>query len=180
MLNTQQPPNFQLIEGSMNPQIKKEWVQELRSGKYTQARGALHKGDNCFCVMGVLGNLYVNKFPIATWKEDKLVLSFKTYRHIHKRTKNPSLDSFDAGYSMVRIKRQDYVYTEPAKFVLPSEVMSWAALELRDASSTVIKQVGLKVNGELFTISKLNDHGVAKNSTPLTFDELATLIEIQL
>lgn len=43
----------------MKPDWKKEWLQALRSGKYTQARGGLrmkgrHIGSSNFCCLGVL------------------------------------------------------------------------------------------------------------------------------
>ena len=42
----------------MNQEIKKRWVDALRSGKYKQCTGALHKTDGGFCVLGVLCDLY--------------------------------------------------------------------------------------------------------------------------
>lgn len=38
----------------MNPEIKKKWVDALRSGKYTQGRGYLRDENNRFCCLGVL------------------------------------------------------------------------------------------------------------------------------
>ena len=38
----------------MNPDIKRRWVDALRSGQYTQTRGRLSAGSNCFCATGVL------------------------------------------------------------------------------------------------------------------------------
>jgi hypothetical protein len=37
----------------MNPEIKKKWVEALRSGKYKQGIGRL-KGNDEFCCLGVL------------------------------------------------------------------------------------------------------------------------------
>lgn len=46
----------------MNPEIKKEWLQALRSGKYVQGHWALHlktlAGESRFCCLGVLADLY--------------------------------------------------------------------------------------------------------------------------
>ena len=41
----------------MNPQIKARWVAALRSGDYTQGKGALRRGDE-YCCLGVLCDLH--------------------------------------------------------------------------------------------------------------------------
>lgn len=38
----------------MNPEVKKLWLEALRSGKYEQGRGKLRSTDNKFCCLGVL------------------------------------------------------------------------------------------------------------------------------
>ena len=38
----------------MNPEVKKKWLEALRSGKYKQGRWALRNGDNEYCCLGVL------------------------------------------------------------------------------------------------------------------------------
>lgn len=38
----------------MNPEIKAEWVADLRSGEYKQGRGHLRNADGTFCCLGVL------------------------------------------------------------------------------------------------------------------------------
>jgi len=39
----------------MNKEIKKLWLEALRSGKYKQGRGQLHNpSENVFCCLGVL------------------------------------------------------------------------------------------------------------------------------
>lgn len=38
----------------MNADVKKRWVEALRSGKYTQGRGSLRSRDDEFCCLGVL------------------------------------------------------------------------------------------------------------------------------
>lgn len=42
----------------MNPEVKKAWVEALRSGKYPQAKGQLHNGEG-YCCYGVLCELAV-------------------------------------------------------------------------------------------------------------------------
>jgi hypothetical protein len=41
----------------MNPEIKKQWVDALRSGEYEQGRGQLCDSDNKYCCLGVLSEL---------------------------------------------------------------------------------------------------------------------------
>lgn len=48
----------------MNARVKKKWLRALRSGKYKQGRGQLHKVDrdeHRFCCLGVLCDLYVKE-----------------------------------------------------------------------------------------------------------------------
>jgi len=42
----------------MNPEIKAQWVEALRSGDYMQGHNALRRGDK-FCCLGVLCDLAV-------------------------------------------------------------------------------------------------------------------------
>lgn len=52
----------------MKPQIKQKWVDALRSGKYTQTRQCLRKGDT-FCCLGVLSDIYISNTKAAHWQE---------------------------------------------------------------------------------------------------------------
>lgn len=38
----------------MNTKLKAKWVSELRSGNYTQARGALFRETEGYCCLGIL------------------------------------------------------------------------------------------------------------------------------
>jgi hypothetical protein len=61
----------------MNPTVKSQWVDALRSGFYTQGRGCLkhtpptfgkQKPVHNFCCLGVLCDLYQKQFPTkARW-----------------------------------------------------------------------------------------------------------------
>lgn len=42
----------------MNPEIKKQWVDALRSGTYLQGKGKLRSGNGEFCCLGVLCDLH--------------------------------------------------------------------------------------------------------------------------
>jgi hypothetical protein len=41
----------------MDTELKAKWVEALRSGKYTQGRGALRRNDNTYCCLGVLADI---------------------------------------------------------------------------------------------------------------------------
>lgn len=46
----------------MNQEIKRRWVEALRSGKYKQGQNCLHdSGDGSFCCLGVLTDLYIKE-----------------------------------------------------------------------------------------------------------------------
>lgn len=54
----------------MNPEIKKLWVEALRSGEYRQGKGCLrikhHDGGDNYCCLGVLSDLAV-KAGVGKW-----------------------------------------------------------------------------------------------------------------
>jgi len=54
----------------MNPEIKKQWVDALRSGKYKQGRDYLRNKRDEFCCLGVLCDLYAQKFNIP-WSNER-------------------------------------------------------------------------------------------------------------
>ena len=49
----------------MKPEIKKQWVQALRSGEYKQGRGQLKQGAT-FCCLGVLCDLAVQSGELGS------------------------------------------------------------------------------------------------------------------
>ena len=57
----------------MNEQVKKLWLDALRSGKYKQTRGKLRrnrgKDKASFCCLGVLCNLHAEAHPEIAAKE---------------------------------------------------------------------------------------------------------------
>ena len=42
----------------MDPELKAKWLKALRSGRYKQGRGALRDENNCYCCLGVLGDIF--------------------------------------------------------------------------------------------------------------------------
>lgn len=47
----------------MNQEVKKLWVEAARSGQYKQGMGQLREG-NCFCIMGVLCDVYSKAYGL--------------------------------------------------------------------------------------------------------------------
>lgn len=41
----------------MNPDVKAQWLEALRSGKYVKGEGKLKLSDTCYCALGVLALL---------------------------------------------------------------------------------------------------------------------------
>ncbi len=54
----------------MNVEIKHLWLEALRSGKYEQCGGMLHRRDNGFCCLGVLCDLHAQSYPNMGWQEN--------------------------------------------------------------------------------------------------------------
>jgi hypothetical protein len=52
----------------MNPEVKKKWLEALRSEEYTQGRGCLRRYDN-YCCLGVLCDVYSKEHPDVKWKK---------------------------------------------------------------------------------------------------------------
>lgn len=49
----------------MNPEVKKKWIDALRSGHYRQGEDCLklRMEQNYFCCLGVLCDIYINEHP---------------------------------------------------------------------------------------------------------------------
>lgn len=87
----------------MNKEIKKLWVDALRSGSYEQGKGCLNNADNgTFCCLGVLCDI----------------------AHEAGITSMESAESIDEDYVM-------YSYGGN-KYALPYEVSTWAGLSSDD------------------------------------------------
>lgn len=50
----------------MKAEIKKKWLEALRSGEYKQTKGVLRRG-NAYCCLGVLSDIYSKEFGVE-WK----------------------------------------------------------------------------------------------------------------
>ena len=56
------------MQEDMNPDIKKRWVEALRSGQYSQIRGKLHRENEGYCCLGVLTDLYLKEMG-RSWND---------------------------------------------------------------------------------------------------------------
>lgn len=54
----------------MNTEIKKLWVDALRSGEYKQGKGRL-KDEDKFCCLGVLCDLHAKTVECRTWDNNE-------------------------------------------------------------------------------------------------------------
>lgn len=94
----------------MNPEIKKAWVEALRSGEYAQARGALCRTEGTvddqtvgYCCLGVLTDLAV-KAGVVEWAPEPREPALQTV-----------IDGTGSWYSLT-----------------PPEVVTWAGLDRAD------------------------------------------------
>jgi hypothetical protein len=54
------------VNERMNPAVKAQWLEALRSGEYEQGYEVLRTADGCFCTWGVLCDLAMkNGVPLA-------------------------------------------------------------------------------------------------------------------
>lgn len=118
----------------MNPEIKRRWVEALRSGQYQQGLGALNKNGK-FCCLGVLCELAVADGVIERSAHPASNLSYG-YDEL-----GSDLDPLDPE------QRCEYAY-------LPDAVREWADLPSNNPQVNVpTKYVNLR------TLAGLNDGG---------------------
>ena len=71
-------------EELLKAKIKDLWVKALRSGKYEQTTYILNSGDNKFCCLGVLTDLYLKEKGLE-WEfglcSSELILNYKGESH---------------------------------------------------------------------------------------------------
>ena len=53
-------------EPKLKDEVKSAWLEALRSGQYTQGRGAL-RADDRYCCLGVLCDVYRKNVGIGQW-----------------------------------------------------------------------------------------------------------------
>ena len=139
----------------MNPVIKDQWVQALRSDEYEQGRDTLHR-DGKFCCLGVLCDL-----------------AFKAGVTQRRLSEYPS---------EYRYGRFDGSEIEDRGDILPASVARWAGLNHPNPTVGVSEaDLQLWGTGRQFRrvetiahLSELNDSGKC------TFSDIADIIEEQL
>lgn len=141
----------------MNQQVKKQWVEALRSGMYRQGKGTLRMrtpANDKFCCLGVLCDLYVqanpddqhNRWPNRSYYRpgERIAFCYETWS--------------DQAETWV-----DFIECSG----LPPAVREWAGLDIEDPL--------VNDGGALEPLSVLND-----SDTGWDFNSIASLIEEQL
>lgn len=115
-----------------NKEVIRKWVDALRSGKYKQGKGYLHK-DDCFCCLGVLCDLAEKEGLISHAVSDRT--------------------GWD-GY-------QESITYEGVWDFLPKKVQTWAGLESNHPNITYkVKDRDDETEYEVTDgVSELNDNG---------------------
>jgi len=127
----------------MNKQIKKQWVEALRSEEYKQGQECLHNpSDNTFCCLGVLCDLYVKDHPDITWEESLEC--------------NGLNDTLNGGYLIREFDGGRLINGYMG--YLPNEVVKWA--EIKEPVEVFGDVIVKRYNGEHVSLTELNDIGV--------------------
>jgi hypothetical protein len=150
----------------MNPEVKKRWLEALRSGEYAQTTGKLHRFaadvfepseiPPGYCCLGVLCDLAAKDGLIET-------RTSKTWSDVEE------FGIFEAD--------EDY-----STATLPVVVQMWAGLDsgnpnvlvTKTAAPDVLERMNNKYPGtDTFSLAEINDTGAS-------FQEVANIIEEQL
>lgn len=115
----------------MNPEIKKKWVDALRSGDYKQTEGTLQK-DDAFCCLGVLCDIAEKEGIVKAQEADRSI----------------------AGSKLVGYQTEGAGYWEYD--ILPYSVARWAGLDQRNPTVTV-SEPSNKEYTATYILSDLND-----------------------
>ena len=115
----------------MDDNIRKQWVDKLRSGKYPQGEGSLRKGEN-FCCLGVLCELAVEQGVI------KSSYIAEGTRGIYVYADEKADDEYDAW--------------------LPPTVRKWAGLQTDEVKLSRARVVG-KPGLMALSLTAMNDNG---------------------
>jgi hypothetical protein len=136
----------------MNPEIKAQWVADLRSGEFKQGVGTLKSFDGRFCCLGVLMEQAVRS-----------CITKPAYHYDNEEGNN---------YVYPFIDPHDNDWEREEEGVLTDQVQKWAGLTDDNPSVTVIDP---HVGGEIVSaLAELNDSG------NYDFLDIAQLIEDQL
>jgi len=140
----------------MNLEIKEKWLKALRSGEYKQGNAFLNSNGK-FCCLGVLTDIYIKENPDkAKWSS-----------------------GIDAGTQRVSSVAELTFETERCNqsvAVLLPDISEWAGI---DMWRTCLVLVETDTHGSV-SLSSLNDGNIAMMSAPLTFEQIADIIESKL
>lgn len=116
----------------MNPEIKKEWLDLLRSGEIKQGQFRLRSPDGKMCCLGVLCELHRRKTNGGKWEE----------------IEGEEMESEEMEGGVL------YVASDTSKCgaYLPSDVSTWAGLEGENSHNPVVPKESGKVR-----LSYIND-----------------------
>lgn len=134
----------------MKPDIKKRWIEALRSGEYKQGKQQLKivsSDPPCYCCLGVLTDLAV-KDGICAWWDDEGGTDYES--GIYRADGTP--------------------YVDPYREQLPNCVVTWANLD--DEAPRLLPSMNPDESYEY--LSGINDE------FGFSFDRIANLIEEQL
>lgn len=106
----------------MDKHIAERWVEALRSGKYEQGRAELHPGENSYCCLGVLCDLYRVEQGKGQWDGASGYCEFVI------------ADTEEAGFE-----------------VPPDSVLEWAGLNTPEGSVGEQSLAEMNDNGATFT-----------------------------
>ena len=144
----------------MNTERKAAWVKALRSGEYKQGDAALRMNDDHeegkykYCCLGVLCDLaQKEKWIEGRWSEGGSGFMAEDKRN----------------YSFPPVEVAKAVYGEEIGVTMPSSVFTGM-----DSFNPLVE-----ADGYFHRLSELNDIGI-NNNGPLSFNEIADLIEKQL
>lgn len=134
----------------MNAEIKKKWIDALRSGEYKQGKSFLQK-HNLFCCLGVLCDLHSKENDEGFWQEAQ-----------------PGETSGGLFYGLFIDDKKELKYSiHVSSSSLPPVVIDWANKGI--PANIVIDKIG-EINGNYIALTQLNDSGKS-------FAEIANIIE---
>ena len=135
----------------MNQEVKRLWVEALRSGEYEQGTGDLRTGTRTFCCLGVLCDIYHKQTGLGSWD----VLSNRFY--------------LNDGV-------QDYVDQE-----LPHAVIDWSGVEDEAVTLTITDEELYRLTGrsrnELSMPPEKDPNLIDLNDNGVDFEAIARVIE---
>lgn len=138
----------------MKPEIKKLWVEALRSGRYQQTKDVLHnRQDNSFCCLGVLCDLALNAGAVE-----------KKVDHVLTSEEHCALEGLPV-----------FAY-DGACQVLPKSVTEWAGLDSAAPEVTIFEESWVPEDplcDEVPADQPLTD----MNDDGMTFPQIADMIE---